>query len=86
MTPAACENRQGKVGYEAHWPVGTLAFGLWHRFVSAALWALTSLGLVWPSGLRPRWVLSWPEAFDHAGSCLALRALTTLGLDWPSGL
>ena len=64
------------MGYEAHWPAGTLAFGLWHRFVSAqTLWAfdhagsclalktLTSLGLVWPSGL-----------------------LTTLGLVWPSGL
>ena len=22
-------------GYEALWPAGTLAFGLWHRFVSA---------------------------------------------------
>ena len=24
-----------RVGYEALWPAGTLAFGLWHRFVSA---------------------------------------------------
>ena len=66
------------MGCEAHWPAGTLAFGLWHRFVSAqTLWAfdhagscLTSLGLV------------CPLAFDHAGSCLALRLLTSLGLVW----
>ena len=29
------DNRQGKVGKEAHWPVGTLALWLWHSFVSA---------------------------------------------------
>ena len=36
---------QGWVGLLAHWPAGTLAFGLWHRFVSAqTLWAFDHAG------------------------------------------
>ena len=68
---------RGRLGYEAHWPVGTLAFGQWHRIVSA---------LHRHGGLGPRWVLSGPQAFDHAGSVVALGAVTSLGLVWPSGL
>ena len=80
MTPAACENRLGKVGLRgtlACWHSGLRAVAQVRVCSSQTRRALTSLGLsclVWPGSLRPLTTLGllWP-----------LWALTSLGLVWP---
>ena len=58
VTPAACEKQTGKgwvarhSGLLALWPSGCGTGSCLLRHSGP----LTSLGLVWPSGLRPRWV------------------------------
>ena len=71
--PRPGRTTRGRLGKEALWPAGTLAFGLWHRFVSAQTQnlSLSVLNLL------------------VATHCARNRAILTVSCAWyscPSGL